>query len=201
MQIMTRPGALDAGMRRRLAVLLTAGTALLAAAVLSPLRVGVVRGHSMMPTLTPGQPFVFTRTTRSEPPLQRGDVVVVRLGGQVCVKRVLARGGESFWALGTRFDTLEQCRLLQVNTPVTPWLRRFPVLEGRKVRVPPGHLFVIGDSNESEDSRRLGPVPVQRVMGRVLVPSRGNGGGSLTVWSELPPTPQELTRHHQANGA
>jgi hypothetical protein len=39
-------------------------------------------------------------------------------------------------------------------------------------RVPPGHVFVVGDGAVSEDSRELGTVPVTQIVGRVVYPFR-----------------------------
>src|SRR4051812_1582262 len=82
-----------------------ASIAVLGASAL-PWRVAITSGRSMEPTLSNGQPFVFTRIDPGKDPIRRGDVVVFESSAGLCVKRVLALGGEHFWTLGTKGDSL-----------------------------------------------------------------------------------------------
>jgi signal peptidase I len=160
-------------------------------AALLPWRVAITTGRSMEPTLRNGQPFVFARWDEAgSRPLHHGDVVVLRLGSELCVKRLLALGGEHFWALGRAGEALANCRLLPVNTPPLAWTRRFPTLKARKVRVPADCVFVVGDSPVSCDSRHYGPVLTSQVLGRLpMQPGSGEEGLSNVAWTQLPPRP------------
>ncbi|HEV2890716.1 MAG TPA: S26 family signal peptidase [Frankiaceae bacterium] len=132
-------------MKRLRAAAVAAGTALLAlAAVRRSWSVAVVTGASMEPTLRDGQCVVVRR--RATP--RTGDVVVFAVGPEHAppahrVKRVMAVAGE----------------------PVPPWLREAAPYDV----LPPGTLAVAGDnSGRSEDSRQLGLVPLDRVVGVVV---------------------------------
>jgi len=121
-----------------------------------------VRGESMVPTYQPGDRVLVLRRLGRTP--RRGDVVVIR--------RPSAdsgwRGEDDEAAIGS----LEW------------WIKRVAAVPGDEVtaatpasgstRVPPGHVFVLGDNPDSSDSRRLGFVPLSRVMGSVVarMPSR-----------------------------
>jgi phage repressor protein C with HTH and peptisase S24 domain len=50
----------------------------------------------MVPALAPGDWLLVRRTSR----VSAGDVVVVRLGGRVMVKRAARREGAGWWVLG-----------------------------------------------------------------------------------------------------
>lgn len=202
MQITTQSPGLEPRVSTRLFRLCSLGSVLVAAAALSPVRLGIVQGRSMTPTLEPGHSFLFSSQKSDRMSLRHGDVVVLRQGDGLTVKRVLALGGEHFFAFGSPKDPLPGCRLLTVNTPVRPWEQRWPRFKGRKVHVPPGHLFVVGDNPTSCDSRHFGPIPADRVVGRVFLSPPDEGDGlSLAAWSGLPPGPKRTSRHASVNGA
>lgn len=178
----------------RVARLLGIGGVLTSAAWLSPVRLGVVVGHSMQPTLCPGQFFVHVRETPSGGALRRGDVVVLRLGGETCVKRIFALGGDRFWSF--RPKRSDERSFLGGGADIRQWKRRFPFLIYRRVQVPPGTVYVLGDHPTSVDSRRYGPVPVSRIEGRVVFPAASDVRPELTprVWTGLPPLPNRPSR-------
>jgi signal peptidase I len=128
----------------------------------------------MNPTLAPGQLFVYDQTHYAGQPLHRGDVVVARMEGQVVVKRVYATGGESFWALCQVQDDTP------VQDPIAPdsldgYRRQVQLLRRkgrrdiavRRITVPPGEVFLMGDGLGSWDSRALGTFPATAVLGKV----------------------------------
>ncbi len=82
--------------------------------------------------------------------VHKRDVVVIKTDDDrgYLIKRVLAMGGELVdWA----------------NMPESHRLG-----DG-EYRVPEGHIYVVGDNREhSEDSRKFGPVPVDRILGKVV---------------------------------
>ena len=100
-----------------------------------------VQGHSMAPTLTEGE-LVFVRASHTAS-LRRGDIVAVRpaaLGGQALVKRLV----------GLPYQRVE--------------------LEGRQWQLGAGQFFLLGDQpNHSVDSRVLGPVTHEELIGPVVV--------------------------------
>jgi signal peptidase I len=129
----------------------------------------VVQGPSMQPNLTYDQRVVvdkisccFTHCPR------RGDVVVVYMPGdeELLVKRVVALAGE----------TVAVCdgQVLINGQPLEePWATCQGGMDYPPTRVPPQHIFVLGDNREvSRDSRFFGPIPIDRIRGRAR----------LTIW-------------------
>jgi signal peptidase I len=163
--------------------------AVLGAAAL-PWRLAITTGRSMEPTLKNGQPFIFTRIDPHQDPIRRNDVVVFESQGALCVKRVLALGGEHFWAVGRKGDPLPGCRILTVHTSPKEWTRRFPCITAQRIEVPAGSLFVLGDGAFSCDSRHYGPISLDRVVGRASVTESKSDKEYRTVaWSHLPSAP------------
>lgn len=109
-----------------------------------------VSGHSMDPVYRDGQKVIMTNWYWLVGPVRRDDIVVIRgpAPGEIMFKRAQYLAGEEVdW----------------VNVP-----KNWSITSG-KYRVPPGHVFVIGDNlNESSDSRDFGPIRMEDVMGKVI---------------------------------
>lgn len=186
-----RPVAARGGWAR-LAGLVLCGLLAVTAAWKAPLHLAVVSGQSMSPTLAPGQPLVYAKLRPNDPPLRRGDVVLVRLGGTVCVKRILALGDDRFW---TRRIGPGDYVLLDPHQSIRRWRARYPELAYFQYHVPADHLFVVGDNLLSIDSRQLGPVPASEVLGRVVYPGTARDVVNETaVYCSMPAPPRRRRR-------
>lgn len=84
-------------------------------------------------------------------------------GKNVWVKRVIGREGDSLeFKDGYVYRNGEKLNEPYVPEPMT-------YTRPGKVEIPKGHVFVMGDNrNHSTDSRYIGPVPVEHVLGRVI---------------------------------
>lgn len=115
----------------------------------------VVSGNSMEPTFHNGQRLLASRAYWLVGQIQRRDIVVVRTQGQgpgqtgYIIKRVLGLPGDAVDG---------------ANVPDS-----WRVSDGPFI-VPEGRVYVIGDNREvSEDSRRFGPVPLDDVLGKIVI--------------------------------
>ena len=119
---------------------------------------------SMSPTLRPGDHVVADKLAYRLGAPARGDLAVLRdpRADGLMLKRVVALGGDTvevrdgeLWVAGRRRRE--------------PWVDRRRV-DGAwfgPVRVPPRHVFVMGDNRaDSRDSRALGPIPLEDLVGR-----------------------------------
>lgn len=170
--------------------LLYSGGALALLAIALPFRTGVVEGQSMEPSLPERRPFVYIRTDGSVPACKRGEVVLARVNGEVIIKRVFAVEGDIFWIIGASSDRIPNIRALDPATPFGLWRRRFPEMSYRRVEVPAGCVYLLGDGIRSRDSRHFGPVAVENIVGRVAAPpGEPTLGSNALTWNDLPPPP------------
>ena len=136
---------------------------------------------SMEPTLTDGDRIIVNKLSYRLHEVNRGDVVVFSRppnqpeGIKDLIKRVIGLAGETVTASEGRV-------LIDGGLLIEPYLA-WP--EGTadfgavpwcddggagSCRVPEGHVFVMGDNRpDSRDSRFLGPIPVDSIVGRAFV--------------------------------
>lgn len=157
------------GRTERTRTLVFLGMCLAIALAAAPIRPGVVLGESMAPTFHSGQVFLLFRLSPGAP-VGRGDVVLFSFTGQTYLKRVYAVAGDELWGVAAPG---EEGVLSWVMEPeeaqgAEELLRRYPNL-GQLVhfRVPPEHVFVLGDAGaNSYDSRYFGPLPIGALRAR-----------------------------------
>ncbi len=110
-----------------------------------------VRGRSMLPTFKDKDRVLVSKAYWLVGPLRKRDIVVVRDEGpsSYFIKRIAYMAGETVdW------------KYLPDNVPMA----------NGKFVVPEGTVFVLGDNlPESEDSRKLGPIPLDQLLGKVVV--------------------------------
>ncbi|MCC2668317.1 MAG: signal peptidase [Armatimonadetes bacterium] len=172
------------------------GLCLILPALALPARLGVVSGCSMQPTLSSGQPFLYRRFSPERETLQREELVVVRLRGDLCIKRVYALERDRFWSLSAASAAEGVPTLVAVDDPIALWRHRYPGMDYRSSQVPPGCVYVVGDAaTNSLDSRQLGPVSIENVVGRVVWPTVGPppAGGSVSYWADRPAPPSRAS--------
>ncbi|RYG65239.1 signal peptidase I [bacterium] len=110
-----------------------------------------VKGISMLPTLTENRKVLVSHAFWLVGPVKREDIVVLREadGTGYFIKRVKGLPGDEIeWTFKPR----------DVSIASGPY------------HVPPGMIYVLGDNlAHSTDSRVIGPVPMDRILGKVLV--------------------------------
>ena len=111
----------------------------------------IVDGRSMLPSLTPGERVIVSDAYWLVGPVRDGDIVVVKdpSASGFIIKRVFRLAGE--------------------KVPVDKW-PDFHHLEDGEYSVPEDNIYVLGDNlQQSEDSRRFGPIPQKSIVGKVVI--------------------------------
>lgn len=109
-----------------------------------------VSGESMQPTFQTRQRLLATSAYWLVGPVKPNDIVVVDDEDKgTVIKRVVAVGGQ---------------RIDWMNIPETHSIGNGPYV------VPNGHVYILGDNRDvSEDSRRFGPIPEDRILGKIVL--------------------------------
>ncbi len=128
----------------------------------------IIYGESMLPTLEHLQVVVAERFSLMSKPLQVGEIVIVKTDKPLFlglkknfIKRVIAVSGDKLfigdYQVYRNGQMLKEDYILDGVTPGD--------FEGV---IPENHVYVMGDNRRnSEDSRIIGPVPTDRIIGRV----------------------------------
>lgn len=119
--------------------------------VMTPVR---VNGQSMDDTLKHGQIMILSKLTKYE----RGDIVVVDLGNEKIIKRIVGLPGESIYCLnGEIYINDEKYEEDYISTET---------LDFTKIFIQEDEYFVMGDNRMvSMDSRTLGPIKKEQIIG------------------------------------
>jgi signal peptidase I len=151
---------------RRGLVLLVAVGLLIAALTLVAEPVRVASG-SMSPTYQAGDEVLVDKATHRSDHPQRDDVIVFTSpgSGELMIKRVAALAGDRVGlADGVLVVNGERVRESYVDYGSVDGVYFGPV------RVPAGHVFVLGDDRaNSVDSRSFGALPASAIVGRVVL--------------------------------
>ncbi|MFJ9587202.1 signal peptidase I [Streptomyces acidicola] len=148
--------------RRSLVLLVAVVVLVVGDFLVAPVRVA---STSMEPTLRPGDHLLVLKGAYRHELPKRGDLVVFDWDGSPTLKRVAAVAGDTVG--------IEDGVLTVNGRPV-----REPAVEMRLVDgmyygpapVPDGTVFLLGDNRRNSlDSRRFGPVPVEKMAGRVVL--------------------------------
>lgn len=137
------------------ALLVCAVSFVVAKFVLCPVRIS---GESMLPNYDDGQPTFINRLAYWTAPPRRGDVVGLRVGHEVMLKRVIGLPGEKIEF--HRDTVVVNGQPLAESYSVKPLLWRLaPVQLGEN------DYFVMGDNRTSS---MLGSVPRESIIGRSM---------------------------------
>lgn len=126
----------------------------------------VINGRSMEPTFHDSERLLISKFAPRFESLNRGDIVIFEHPdepGKRLIKRVLGFPGE--------FVRIERGILFVNGQRVDePYLESDAGGDFDTKEVPDGHFFVLGDNRGiSNDSRRIGFIPQDRVLGKALL--------------------------------
>lgn len=130
-----------------------------------------VEGRSMQPNFADGQRLIVSRVNYLFTDPQRGDIIVFNSpqGGRTqppLIKRVIGLPGESV----TIQDTQVYVNGVELDEPYIKEPCSLSNCKDERVELGPNDYFVMGDNrNNSNDSRRFGPVHRDAIIGEALI--------------------------------
>lgn len=122
----------------------------------------VVYGQSMEPNLHTDQRLIIDKVSTHFRLPERGEIVVIDVDHSEIplIKRIIGLPGETIQIMNGQV-------LIDGVVLEEPYLPQVPLQNFAPVRIPPGHVFVMGDNRGlSNDSRAFGPVSLDRIIGR-----------------------------------
>lgn len=125
-----------------------------------------VTSDSMAPTILRGDRLLFLRNAYHNSAPSRGDIVVLEnplREGELVVKRVIGLPGEYISCYGGRVYI--SGKLLD-----EPYVKGANTIGIQPIIIPAGFVYLLGDNRaSSEDSRDFGPVPIDRLLGKLWI--------------------------------
>ena len=128
-----------------------------------------IMSDPMAPTLRTGDTVVANRTAYINEKPTRGDIVLYRIPDidveRLSFSRVVAIGGDTICVENGKLYVND------MDKPVVePYIKEPMKYELEETTIPDGHVYVLGDNrNDSNDSHRFGPLPVEDVVGKVQI--------------------------------
>jgi signal peptidase I len=119
-------------------------------------------GPSMQPNLYAGYRVMTEKISYYLHEPYRGDIVVVERDESEgnLIKRVLGLPGEIIEIRGGH-------TYINGEAIDEPWVAHFGGRDFPSTLIPEGHIFIVGDNrSNSRDSRDIGPVPIDSIIGR-----------------------------------
>lgn len=130
----------------------------------------IVDGESMIETLQNQERLIVNKIVYLFHPPQRGDIIVFHaIQGKDFIKRVIGVAGDRIEMKGDRlYINGKEVPETYLEKNKAAWKGPGPYTNDFTVdRVPDGTVFVLGDNRvNSTDSRILGPISLDRVVGR-----------------------------------
>lgn len=127
------------------------------------------KGMEMFPAIKDGDLIIGYRLQRR---YMKDDVVAYKVEGKQKIGRIAARA--------TDVVTIDEDGTLRVNGTVQSGEIMYPTYTKEGItypyKVPEDHIFVLGDyRTQAQDSRDLGPIPLNKVKGKVITILRRQG--------------------------
>ena len=124
----------------------------------------VVLGSSMEPNFENGQRLIANKVIYKFDDIKREDVVILHPPNNVnidYIKRVIGLPGENV--------EIKNRKVYINDVPLSePYILDSPRYTMKKLQVPEGHYFVLGDNrNNSNDSHIWGSLPQENIIGKV----------------------------------
>ncbi|MFB9754782.1 signal peptidase I [Paenibacillus hodogayensis] len=135
----------------------------------------IVDGPSMKPNFHTGERLIVNKLLYDIRAPKRGEVVVFHATqDKDFIKRVIALPGETIKVQGDTVyingQPLDEPYLKEVIEQAKQAGRTYNDLNAPELKVPEGHVFVMGDNrSDSTDSRMIGPVEFGKVVGRAEI--------------------------------
>jgi len=132
----------------------------------------IVDGPSMLPNFHTGERVIVNKLIYDIREPKRGEIVVFHSPYQAdYIKRVIALPGETVEVRGDTVlvdgEPLEEPYLKEAVDAAVAAGGAYNNKDHPPIEVPEGHVFVMGDNRpNSHDSRDIGPVPFEDVVGR-----------------------------------